>query len=114
MALVLLSACALQQTPDHTAQTGLVQSLLDAECRAQLNQRQEWQIMAALAGAEKKARWERQVCTCVSSEAAAKLSAAEMVAVLNPATRQQTLSVLAAETVSACLQKMVVKNIPTH
>lgn len=88
-------------------QAGLLQSLLDNECRAQLNKRQEWQAVAIAMGKPTQQRWEQKVCGCVSDEAARNLSSGEMLAAINPSTRSQVLSKLAAQSVGACLQKIL-------
>lgn len=117
---LLLTGCIAPQTtttlppttpvataPATNTSNGLLQSLLDNECRAQLNKRQEWQAVAIAMGKPTQQRWEQKVCGCVSDEAARNLSSGEMLAAINPSTRSQVLSKLAAQSVGACLQKIL-------
>ena len=103
----LLSGCAADGRVSENLAREIVSPLVDQQCRSQLNKRQEWQIASALMGNEVKSQWENKICGCVSEEAPANMTNQEMLQVINPATRNQTVANVAVKTLSACIKRVL-------
>ena len=104
---VLLAGCAADGRVSENLAREIVSPLVDQQCRAQLNKRQEWQIASALMGNEVKNQWENKICGCVSEEAPANMTNQEMLQVINPATREQAVANVAVKMVSACIKRIL-------
>ena len=109
-AAVLLAGCAANGGLDLNSGMNmghsLVKAAVDNQCRTELNNRNEWRLIALAITAEKQREWEGKICGCASEEALNNMSAADMVAVANPNTRTQTVANVTTKTVTACFQRL--------
>ncbi|MCP2039778.1 PBP1b-binding outer membrane lipoprotein LpoB [Neisseria sp. HSC-16F19] len=107
---VLLAGCSANGGLDLNSGMNmghsLVKTAVDNQCRSELNNRNEWRLIALAMTAEKQREWEDKICGCASEEALNQMSAADMVAVANPNTRTQTVANVTAKTVTACFQRL--------
>lgn len=112
MSMALLGACAETGTSLNTLGSGtgvgssLVKMAVENQCRAELNKRNEWRVVALAMSAEKQEEWESKICGCASEEAPNQLSANELMQVLNPSTRMQAVTSVTAKTVTACVKRL--------
>ncbi|STZ76490.1 hypothetical protein [Bergeriella denitrificans] len=111
-ALALLGACADSATSLNTLGSGsgigssMVKMAVESQCRTELGKRNEWRLAALAMTAEKQAEWENKICGCVSEEAPNQVSANDLMQVLSPTTRAQTVASVTAKTVTACVQRL--------
>ncbi|MBF0803017.1 MULTISPECIES: hypothetical protein [Neisseria] len=105
---LLLAACAADGNINSGLGMGnaLVKAALDNQCRAELNKRNEWRLIALAMTAEKQQEWENKICGCASEEAPNQITANEMVQIVNPATRAQAAASVTAKTVTACVKRL--------
>ena len=86
----------------------LIQSYARNQCSVELNQRQEWRLMALAVSASKQEQWEEQICGCVSEEAPNNVSAVELIqAATDPAARTSIVANAVTKTVTACFNRLV-------
>lgn len=113
LAASLLAACA--DNGGSALNTGmniggsLVKTAVEAQCREELNKRQEWRVVALAMTAEQQRSVEDKICGCVSEEAPNQLTANELVQLANASARNQVLASLTAKTVTACVQRVYKK-----
>lgn len=84
----------------------LIKAAVDNQCRAELNNRNEWRALALAMTAAQQREWENKICGCVSEEAPNQTTAGELMQVLNPATRTQAVASVTAKTVTACVKRL--------
>lgn len=86
---------------------GLAKSLIDNQCRSELNQRSEWRMVALAMTAQKQREWEDKICGCASEEAAQHLTVTDMTHMLDAEQRSQVVARVAAKTVTACVSRLM-------
>ena len=87
----------------------VIKMAVDNQCRTELNKRNEWRVIALAMSAEKQTEWENKICGCASEEAPNQVSANDLVQILNPAQRTQTIAAVTAKTVTACVKRLYTK-----
>ena len=108
-AAMLVSACATGTgTLGGTSGEGInaftvIREGVKMQCRAELNQRNEWRLVALAMTAQKQAEVEEQICGCAADEAPNHLTAADM---LSPRTAVANVTV---KTVTTCVGKVLKK-----
>lgn len=115
-AALLLGACAADGSFPGTnggsggSAGGISQSLIgtwvDSQCRAELNNRNEWRVVALAMTAQKQKEWENKICGCASQEAPKQLSAAELLQLGTQSGRTQVIANVTAKTVTACTERL--------
>lgn len=113
----LLAACAADgsflggssDTGVGGVSNALISNLIDNQCRTELNNRNEWRIVALAMTAEKQREWEDKICGCVTEEAPNQLSAAELLQLGTQSGRTQVIAKVTAKTVTACTERMFTK-----
>ena len=65
--------------------SGLVKTMVDNQCRTELNNRNEWRVVALAMTAQKQREWEDKICGCASEEAPQHLNVNDMAAMLKEA-----------------------------
>ncbi|WP_372338537.1 hypothetical protein [Neisseria dentiae] len=105
---LLLAACTAGGNMNSGLGVGnsLITAAVDSQCRAELNKRNEWRMIALAMTAEKQQEWEDKICGCASEEAPNQMTANEMVQIVNPATRTQAVASVTAKTVTACMKRL--------
>lgn len=114
----LLGGCAADGSLMGTGNTdgtpggitsALIGTWVDNQCRVELNNRNEWRLIALAMTAEKQKEWEDKICGCVSQEAPNQLSAAELLQLGTQSGRTQVIAKVTAKTVTACTQRLYFK-----
>lgn len=108
-AVLVLGACASGNGSFDTGMgvgNSLVKAAIDNQCRAELNNRNEWRLAMLAVSAQQQQVWEDKICGCVSEEAPNQMSAAELMQVVSPATRTQAVANVTAKTVTACVKRL--------
>ena len=113
-----LSACAadgslLGGNADTDSAAGVSNALLntwlDNQCRVELNNRNEWRIVALAMTAEKQREWEDKICGCVTQEAPNQLTATDLLQLGTQSGRTQVIAGVTAKTVTACTKRLFSK-----
>lgn len=86
--------------------SSLMKELVDQQCRKQLNDRQEWQLISMLMSKNKKQAWEDRVCGCATEETVNAASSSDIVKVVNPSTRNETVAKITTKAVTACIKRL--------
>lgn len=111
-AVFMLAACAADGSfnggTGSSAGMGsaLIKAAVDSQCRAELNNRNEWRMIALAMTAQQQRDWEDKICGCAGEEAPNQMTAGELMQVVNPATRTQAVASVAAKTVTACVKRL--------
>ena len=84
----------------------LVKSVIENQCRSELQGRNEWRVIALAMSADKQAEWENKICGCASEEVPNQLSANELMSMVNANTRTQAMANVTAKTVTACFKRL--------
>ena len=87
--------------------SGLVKTMVDNQCRTELNNRNEWRVVALAMTAQKQREWEDKICGCASEEAPQHLNVNDMAAMLDPNQRTQVVANVTAKTVPACVNRLM-------
>ena len=82
----------------------LVKSVIENQCRSELQGRNEWRVIALAMSADKQAEWENKICGCASEEVPNQLSANELMSMVNANTSTQAMANVTAKTVTSLLQ----------
>ena len=86
--------------------SGLVKTMVDNQCRTELNNRNEWRVVALAMTAQKQREWEDKICGCASEEAVNQTGVNDLTQMMNPATRNQAIASVTAKTVTACKDRL--------
>lgn len=86
--------------------SSLMKELVDQQCRTQLNDRQEWQLISMLMSKNKKQAWEDKVCSCATEETVNAASTSDIAKVVNPSTRNETVAKITTKAVTACIKRL--------
>ena len=112
----LLSACAVDGSSSASSMgsnmsvsnigSSLVKIAIDNECRIELNNRNEWRMIALAMTADKQREWENKICGCASEEAPNQITAADMTQLLSESGRTKVTAEVTAKTVTACVKRL--------
>ena len=110
-AILALGGCAANGGVDANQGmnmgSGLVKTMVDNQCRTELNNRNEWRVVALAMTAQKQREWEDKICGCASEEAPQHLNVNDMAAMLDPNQRTQVVANVTAKTVTACVNRLM-------
>lgn len=87
--------------------TGLAKTLIDNQCRAELNNRNEWRVVALAMTAQQQRVWEDKICGCATEEATQNLTVNDMAHMLDPSQRDRVIADVTAKTVTACMNRLM-------
>lgn len=87
----------------------LLGTWIDNQCRVELNNRNEWRVVALAMTAQKQREWEDKICGCVTQEAPNQLTAGELLQLGSQTGRTQVIANVTAKTVTACTQRLFYK-----
>lgn len=88
---------------------GLVKMFVQNQCVAELQQRNEWRLIALAMSAQTQQEWENKICGCASEEVPKQISAADFPRLLTEEGRTQVAADVTAKTVSACFKRLYSK-----
>jgi hypothetical protein len=108
-----LTACVTADgTPDPRMATatnlslGVFKTAVDQKCRVELNNRNEWKLLSAALGTDKKAQVETQICGCVSEESAKSVTIVELgQAAIDANARNTIIARSVTNTISTCISQ---------
>ena len=84
----------------------LLKTAIDNQCRTELNNRNEWRMIALAMTADKQREWENKICGCASEEAPNQITAADMTQLLSETGRTKVAAEVTAKTVTACVKRL--------
>ena len=87
----------------------LVKSVIENQCRSELQGRNEWRVIALAMSADKQAEWENKICGCASEEAPNQITAAQLPELLTESGRVKVAAEVTAKTVTACYKRLFTK-----
>ena len=112
----LLSACAVDGSSSVSNMgnnmsvsnigSTLLKTAIDNQCRTELNNRNEWRMIALAMTADKQREWENKICGCASEEAPNQITAADMTQLLSESGRTKVAAEVTAKTVTACVKRL--------
>lgn len=112
----LLSACAVDGSSSASSINNnisvsniggtLLKTAIDNQCRTELNNRNEWRMIALAMTADKQREWENKICGCASEEAPNQITAADMTQLLSETGRTKVAAEVTAKTVTACVKRL--------
>lgn len=112
----LLSACAVDGSSSASSMgsnmsvsnigSTLLKMAIDNQCRTELNNRNEWRMIALAMTADKQREWENKICGCASEEAPNQITAADMTQLLSETGRTKVAAEVTAKTVTACVKRL--------
>ena len=112
----LLSACAVDGSSSASSMgrnmsvsnigSTLLKTAIDNQCRTELNNRNEWRMIALAMTADKQREWENKICGCASEEAPNQITAADMTQLLSESGRTKVAAEVTAKTVTACVKRL--------
>ena len=112
----LLSACAVDGSSSASSMgnnmsvsnigSTLLKTAIDNQCRTELNNRNEWRMIALAMTADKQREWENKICGCASEEAPNQITAADMTQLLSETGRTKVAAEVTAKTVTACVKRL--------
>lgn len=112
----LLSACAVDGSSSASSMGSnmsvsniggtLLKTAIDNQCRTELNNRNEWRMIALAMTADKQREWENKICGCASEEAPNQITAADMTQLLSESGRTKVAAEVTAKTVTACVKRL--------
>lgn len=108
-AALALGACAADSNmlgSSVGAGNSMLKMAVDNQCRTELNNRNEWRLVALAMTAEKQREWEDKICGCASEEAVNQTGVNDLTQMMNPATRNQAIASVTAKTVTACKDRL--------
>ena len=91
------------------AGNSMLKLAVDNQCRAELNSRNEWRVVALAMSAAQQQAWEDKICGCASEEALNQTGLNDLTQMMNPATRDQAIATVTAKTVTACTNRLFTK-----
>lgn len=86
--------------------SSVVKMVVNDQYHTKLNKRNEWCVTALTMSVERQAEWENKICSYASEEAPNQLTAAEMMQVLSPVTRERAIASVTTKTVTACSKRL--------
>lgn len=102
----ILGGCAAGG--DGIARTnGIMQTVVENQCRVELNKRNEWKLAALVMTEQQQRQWEDKICGCAGEEVFNQVTTEELIKIVNPDTRVQTAASVTAKTVTACLKRLL-------
>ena len=112
----LLSACAVDGSSSVSNMgnnmsvsnigSTLLKTAIDNQCRTELNNRNEWRMIALAMTADKQREWENKICGCASEEAPNQITATDMTQLLSESGRTKVAAEVTAKTVTACVKRL--------
>ena len=84
----------------------VLKTVIDNQCRTELNNRSEWRTIALAMSAERQRQWEDRICGCVSEDALNQVSVADLTSMLDTNKLNQTVAKITARTVTSCVQRV--------
>lgn len=112
----LLSACVVDGSSSTSSMgsnmsvsnigSTLLKTAIDNQCRTELNNRNEWRMIALAMTADKQREWENKICGCASEEAPNQITAADMTQLLSETGRTKVAAEVTAKTVTACVKRL--------
>ncbi|WP_037586005.1 hypothetical protein [Stenoxybacter acetivorans] len=96
-----------ESTANTNIGTNIAKTLIDNQCRTELNQRSEWKLIVMAMTAEQKQRWEDKICGCASEEVLQSITLTDMAKLLDPNQRTQVLADVSVKTVTACVNRLM-------
>ena len=112
----LLSACVVDGSSSASSMgsnmsvsnigSTLLKTAIDNQCRTELNNRNEWRMIALAMTADKQREWENKICGCASEEAPNQITAADMTQLLSETGRTKVAAEVTAKTVTACVKRL--------
>ena len=112
----LLSACVVDGSSSTSSMGSnmsvsniggtLLKTAIDNQCRTELNNRNEWRMIALAMTADKQREWENKICGCASEEAPNQITAADMTQLLSETGRTKVAAEVTAKTVTACVKRL--------
>ena len=112
----LLSACVVDGSSSTSSMgsnmsvsnigSSLLKTAIDNQCRTELNNRNEWRMIALAMTADKQREWENKICGCASEEAPNQITAADMTQLLSESGRTKVAAEVTAKTVTACVKRL--------
>ena len=76
----------------------MLKTVIDGQCRTELNNRNEWRMIALSMSAERQRQWEDRICSCVSEDALNQVSVADLTSMLDTNSRNQAVANILRET----------------
>ena len=109
--LILLAGCASTGGGDGLGGFGrsAAQSILNQQCHSTLAEQRYWQMARLALTAAQASEIEREVCTCASTEAASRLTPAQMVQLSTDQGRAQVVTEVLVPTVTTCYQQLATR-----
>ena len=84
----------------------MLKTVIDGQCRTELNNRNEWRMIALSMSAERQRQWEDRICSCVSEDALDQVSVADLTSMLDTNSRNQAVAKITARTVTSCVKRI--------
>lgn len=84
----------------------MLKTVIDGQCRTELNNRNEWRMIALSMSAERQRQWEDRICSCVSEDALNQVSVADLTSMLDTNSRNQAVAKITARTVTSCVKRI--------
>lgn len=84
----------------------MLKTVIDGQCRTELNNRNEWRAIALAMSAERQRQWEDRICSCVSEDALNQVSVADLTSMLDTNSRNQAVAKITARTVTSCVKRI--------
>ena len=84
----------------------MLKTVIDGQCRTELNSRNEWRMIALSMSAERQRQWEDRICSCVSEDALNQVSVADLTSMLDTNSRNQAVAKITARTVTSCVKRI--------
>ena len=88
---------------------GLVKMFVQNQCVAELQQRNEWRLIALAMSAQTQQEWENKICGCASEEVPQHISAADLTRLLSEEGRTKVAAEVTAKTVTSCFKRLYTK-----
>ena len=86
--------------------SSVLKTVIDGQCRTELNNRNEWRMIALSMSAERQRQWEDRICSCVSEDALNQVSVADLTSMLDANSRNQAVAKITARTVTSCVKRI--------
>jgi len=86
--------------------SSVLKTVIDGQCRTELNNRNEWRMIALSMSAERQRQWEDRICSCVSEDALNQVSVADLTSMLDTNSRNQAVAKITARTVTSCVKRI--------
>ncbi|MDO5068625.1 MAG: hypothetical protein Q4D78_00250 [Neisseria zoodegmatis] len=104
--VLLLGACA-GGANGMLSSNSIVKSVVDNQCRIELNKRSEWKLVSLVMTTQQQREWEDKICGCASEEVFNHVTTDELIKIANPDTRVEAAASVTAKTVTACVKRLI-------